>query len=240
MIDDDFSPDRLQYRALGHLLVQANNYPLSPALREVELLTRVYGRPVEFEREAWLTELAEYGLVRIVPDTFRAGDHIGTLPINVCLTPAGVYYAISRAPLFAENARTPTDDFPDDIVDAPWALLSYFAPSTENVAPGADRFVRFDDNREAYDAALSALDAVTQGLASDNEIGSKWPAERDEKLAELCAIRQLLEKKEGWSSKLMAAGWAVLGYLMGHFADHPIACLAEKAWHALRIVAGFD
>jgi hypothetical protein len=109
-----------------------------------------------------------------------------------------------------ENARTPTDDFPDHIVSTPWALQSYFSPSAEDVAPATDRFVRFDDNQKAYDVTLDAFEKVTRALASDNEIGSKWPALRDEKLAELQAIRQLLEKKEGWQSKLMAMGWGCL------------------------------
>lgn len=240
MIDDDFSPNRLQYRALGHLLVRANNDPQSPALREVELLTKVYGRNIDSRREEWLTELVEHGLVRIVPDAARTGDRLGTDFVNVCITPAGVYYVISRASLIAGNARTPLDEYPDDIVDTPWALQSYFSSSDEDMAPASDRFIRFDDNQEAYDAALGALDEVSHALASDNEIGSTSPEERDEKLAELRAIRQLLEKREGWQSKLVAASWGVLGYLMSHFADHPIAYLADRAWNALKVMLGLQ
>jgi hypothetical protein len=238
VIDDDFSPDRLQYRALGHLLVHANNYPLSPALREVELLTQVYGRYVGSDRPEWLGQLSELGLICITSDAFRAGDRLGTSPSDVCLTPAGIYYSISRASSFAENAHTPTDDFPDEIVDTPWALRSYFAQSDDRTSPASDRIVRFDDNQEAYNGAVDALDAVSKALATDNEIGSRSPTERDEKLAELRAIRQLLEKKEGRPSKLIAAGWGVLGYLMSHFADRPIAYLAEQAWRALQSVVG--
>lgn len=239
MIDDDFSPDRIQYRALGHLLVRANNYPLSPALREVDLLAKVYGRYIGSRREEWLSELAKHSLVKIVPDNFHVGDMVGISPVNVCITPAGIYYAISRASLFAENSRTPTDDFPDEIVDAPWALQSYFSPPEGGMAPASDRFVRFDDNREAYDAALAALDAVSQALLSDNEIGDKLPSVRDEKLSELRLIRQLLEKREGWQSKLMMAGWGVLGYLTSHFSDKPVAYLADQAWNALKALFGF-
>jgi hypothetical protein len=182
--------------------------------------------------------LAEHGLIRIVPDVSRAGDRLGSNPLNVCLTAAGVYYSISRAANFAENARTVTDDFPDEIVDAPWALESYFAPSGSDYVPAADRFVRFDDNQEAYNSALEAVDIVSRALAADNEIGSQWPLERDQKLAELKAIRLLLEKREGWRSKLIAAGWAALGFLMSHFADRPIADLADRAWHMLKDLVG--
>jgi hypothetical protein len=241
MIDDDFLPDRLQYRALGHLLAYANNYPLLPAMREIDLLTKVYGRYVDPDRREWLTELAQHDLIRIVPDSFRVGDPLGINPFDIYLTPAAIYYSISRASLFMENAGTPTDDFPDDIVDTPWALQSYFGPSSDDVqhlAPAADRLVRFDHNEKAFDEALSALDAVSQALASDNEIGSKSPDQRDEKLAELRLIRQLLEKREGWQSKLMVAGWGVLAYLMSHFADRPVAQLAEQAWHALQSMLG--
>jgi hypothetical protein len=97
MIDDDFAPDRLQYRALGHLLVHANNFPLLPWLRETDLLTKVYGKYVGSDRQEWLTELAEYGLIRIVSDELQVGDLLETNPVNVCLTAAGIYYTVSRA-----------------------------------------------------------------------------------------------------------------------------------------------
>jgi hypothetical protein len=55
MIDDDSAPDRLQYCALGHLLARANNYSISPAFREVDLLMQVYGRDVGSNRQGWPT-----------------------------------------------------------------------------------------------------------------------------------------------------------------------------------------
>lgn len=238
MIDDDFHPNRLQLRALGHLLVASQNSPQSPALRESVLYERVYERFVGSERQPWLDELAEHGLVRNVLDESRVGDRIDELPIDICLTPAGIYYAVSRAPLFGESARTPTDDFPDAIVDAPWAIHAYYSSYEGETAPAADSYVRFDHNQEAYLSALDALDAVTSGLKADNEIGANNPEDRDHALAELRTIRRLLEEKEGWTTKLIAAGWGALGYVMTQFADRPVAYLADQAWHALQAVIG--
>ncbi|MDR7154514.1 hypothetical protein J2W40_001326 [Sphingobium xenophagum] len=238
MIDDDFSPDRIQLRALGHLLISAQNSPLFPSVRESALYSRVYGRDVSVERRAWLVELRDHGLVVMQSDDFRAGDLVGEMPVNICLTPAGTHYIVSRAPYFAENARTPTDDFPDEIVDAPWAIQSYFSPRAAEMAPAADRFIRFDHNKAAFDAALKSLDDVYQALKSDNEIGSSQPDIRDEKLEQLKLIRLSLERGEGWQTKLISAGWGVLGYLATSFADRPVGHLAEVAWQALQVAIG--
>jgi hypothetical protein len=108
------------------------------------------------------------------------------------------------------------------------------------MAPTADSYVRFDHNQEKYEAAVQAIDAVADALAADNEIGALHSMVRDEKLAELRAIRQLLEKKEGWSAKLIAAGWGVLGYLITQFAERPVSYLAVQAWHALQGVIGIQ
>jgi len=138
-----------------------------------------------------------------------------------------------------ENARTPTDDFPDEIVDAPWVLQSYFSASLD-LAPSADAFVRFDDNKPAYHAALQSLEAVSESLSKDNEIGARYPSERDQALQSINAIRLLLEAKEGWRSKLIHAAWITFCFILAKFADHPVAYLADTAWHALQSVVGIN
>jgi len=238
MIDDDFLPDRLQFRALGHLLVKAQNTPWAPTLRESALYEMVYERFVGSARRPWLNELSEHGLVKITSDQFRVGDQVGESSNNVCLTAAGTYYAVSRARLFGDSARTPTDDFPDMIVDAPWAIHSYYSPNEDARAPTGDSFIRFDHNQAAYLSAIDSIDAVAYALTSDNEIGASDPEGRDHALEELRAIRHLLEKREGWATKLISVGWGALGYVMSRFADKPIALLADKAWHALQSILG--
>ena len=242
MIGEDFSPDRLQLRALGHLLLNAQNFPFAPSLREVVLYERVYEQYVGAERQPWLDELAEYGLIRIAEDSFRVDDEIGSVPIGVVLTPAGTYYSVSHAALFGMNARTPTDDFPDEIVDTPWTIQAYYSPGADDdiMAPTADAFVRFDHNAEAFQKALDALDAVSEALAADNEIGAHQLKARDEKLSELKAIRALLEKREGWRSKIIAACWVTLGYLLSQFAERPVGYLAQEAWWAIQAVLGIS
>lgn len=238
MIDDDFYPHRLQYRALGHLLVRSQIAPHAPSMREQALYDQVYERFAGSERRSWLDELAEHGLVQILPDAFRASDAIGQPPFDVCLTPAGVYYAVSRAHLFGSNARTPTDDFPDSIVDAPWAIQAYYSPPDDDRAPSADSFVRFDHNEEAYRKALDSIDEVHDALMADNEIGATDPEGRDRGLEELRAIRRILEQREGWRTKVIAVGWGALGYIMTEFADRPVGLLAEQAWHAVQALVG--
>jgi hypothetical protein len=235
LIDDEFQPDRIQLRALGHLLLNAQKFPVTPFLRERELYERVYERPIEQGRQNWLNELADYRLVRLVP---AAGVRSDEMPIDVCLTPAGSYYSVARAHVFGMNARTPTDDFPNEIVDSPWTIHAYYSPDEAGLAPTADRFVRFDDNAEVYDQAIQAIDRVADALASDNEIGAAVPAARDEMLEELKAIRNILENREGWITKLIALGGATLIYLSTQFADRPVGYLADQAWLAIQALIG--
>jgi hypothetical protein len=156
----------------------------------------------------------------------------------VCLTPAGIYYTVSRAPLFGENFRGITRDLPWVLVDAPWPLQAYYSPLPENVAPASDRLIRFDDNEANFDAALEAIDEVAELVRAHNEFGSREPETRDQKLEELKAIRGLLEQREGWTTKLLAVGWTALGYLISKFADEPLGYAAAQAWHALQTVIG--
>ena len=238
MIDHEFQPDRNQLKALGFLLLQAQTRPASPSVLESVLYDLMKGQGFGGERERWLEELEEYGLVNIEEDFSRPGYEWDDQPQMICLTPAGVYYSVSRAPLFAENWKGLTEDLPREVVDAPWPIQAYYSPLPENLAPAGDRFVRFDDNQTAYESALAAVDAVAEAIRSDNQIGGESPEFRDHKLEELKAIKTLLEKREGWSTKLIAVGWAALGYLIAKFADQPIGYAAEQAWLALQAVIG--
>jgi len=238
MIDHDFQPDRNHLKALGFLLLQAQTQPASPSIPESILYDLMKGQGFGGIREIWLEELREHGLVNIEEDVSRPGFEWDDRPQKVCLTPAGVYYAVSRAPLFGENWKGMTEDLPMEVVDAPWPFQAYYSPLPENAAPAADRFVRFDDNLEAYESTLSAIDAVSEAIRVDNELGGETPEFRDQKLEELTAVRKLLEEREGWSTKLLAVGWTAFGYLMAKFADQPIGYLAEQAWLALQTVIG--
>lgn len=240
MIDDDFLPDRIQYRALGHLLVASQNQPWSPSVPEQILYQRVYERAVGAERLGWMDELIAHGLVAVVQNSIGSGSDSVTNGAALCLSSAGIYYAVSRAGRFSENAHTPTDDFPDAIVDTPWALHAYYSSGDDLLAPTADTYVRFDHNVEAFEAAARTLEDVQLALAADNEIGANNPQERDRALRELRAIRELLEKREGWKSKLITAGWGALGYIMTQFSDRPVSHLAEKAWDALQSILGLS
>ena len=238
MIDDELQPHRTQLKALGLLLVQAQNNPSSPGLLEPDLYDLMPGQGFGGRREEWLEELIGYGLIHSETYYSQPGCEYDEAFQLLCLTPAGIYYTVSRAQIFAENSRGLTDDLPQEIVDAPWPLQAYYAPDPETVVPAADRFVRFDDNQEAYATALSALDNVTEAVRRDNEFATREPEVRDRKLAELQAIRSLLEKKEGWSTKLLAIGWAALGYLATKFVDGPIGEAASHAWIALQRILG--
>lgn len=238
MIDHDFQPDRNQLKALGFLLIQAQTQPASPSVRESVLYDLMKGQGFGGERESWMEELEEHGLVNIEEDFSRPGYEWDDRPHMVCLTPAGVYYTVSRAPLFGENWKGLTEDLPTEVVDAPWPIQAYYSPLPENVAPAADRIVRFDDNIEAYEAAIAAVEAVSEAIRTDNRLGGETPEFRDQKLEELTAIRKLLEKREGWATKLLAVGWTALGYLIAKFTDQPIGYLAEQAWLTLQTVIG--
>lgn len=238
MIDDDFLPDRRQLGALGILLVAQQNTPLMPGIREGELYGRMAGGYAGSKRESWLDELSRHRLVRLTNTGFRSGDRVGESTVDVCLTPAGIFYYVSRANEIGMQARTPTDDFPDEIVDAPWVIQSYFSPNESDGAPSADGFVRFDHNQVAFEDALEKLDAVFEALKGDNELGAEMPIVRDEKLNELQAIRALLEKREGWRSHFLSSAFMTLCFISSQFASKPIGFLAEQAWQAIQVMLG--
>ena len=240
MIDNDFHPHRTQLKALGLLLVQAQNHPCAPSILEPDLYDAMRGQGFGGAREPWLAELLEFGLVHSETAYSRPGFEYDESFQSLCLTPAGTYYTVARAQLFAENWKGLTEDLPQEVVDAPWPLQAYYTPDPEVVIPAADRFVRFDDNQEAYSEALTALVELTEIVRKDNEFATREPEIRDQKLAELQAIRSLLERKEGWSSKLLAVGWAALGYLTTKFTDGPIGEAASHAWTALQRILGLN
>lgn len=241
MIDDDFSPDRTQMLALGLLLLRAQNFPTMPFLRERDLYENMAsGQGFGGLREYWLTDLERHGLIFIEEDYFVAGDELDSDPHNVGLTPAGTYYLVARAPLIAQNYKGLTADLPIEVVDAPWAVQAYYSPNPDEAAPTADAFVRFDHNQDAFKVALESLDGVAEALRADNKFGAENPAVRDRKLEEISAIRQLLEKREGWTSKLIAMGWGALGYLITQLADRPAGYAAERAWQALQSLVGLQ
>jgi hypothetical protein len=241
LIDDDFQPDRLQLRALGHLLIAAQNHPAMPGMREGRLYEKVFMGRGDRSRADWLEDLVSVGLVKIVENGMMAGDAVGWPHSSVFITPAGAYYSISRSFSFAENAKSLTDDFPDEIVDMPFVLQSYYSVGSEfsdEFAPAADRLVNFDDNKPQLFEAISAVDAVITALAADNEIGAKYPDLRDEKLNELKAIREILDQETGWRSKVMVMAYSALGYLIAQFADRPVGALADEAWRAMQTLMG--
>jgi hypothetical protein len=240
MIDEDWQPDRTQLRALGHLLLAAQNHPLLPTVRESDLYRLVCeGEFGSADRPAWFDELIEFGLIKAVGDSMRVGDRIGDLTADVCLTVAGSFYVVSRADLFAENAKSLTDDFPQEIVDAPWAIQQYYASSEPRHLTTQDEIIEFRERDTERRAAISAIDAVIDALASDNSIGADEPLVRDEKLEELRAIKELLEQDRGWRSKIVLVAWGALGFLATQFAERPVSALAETAWHAIQNLVGF-
>lgn len=237
MIDDDFFPTRVQMRAIGMLLDVAHKNPETPAITERDLYSRVFEREMDIERQGWLVELRQLGLVA-VRDFFSLinGDLKKQEP-RVSITPAGSFYAVSRATMFMENARTPTDDFPIEVVETPFAIQSYYASVDQDLAPSADRLVSFDHNSATFQDAVQAIDAVAVALR-DNEFGSLLPNLRDEKLEELRSIRELLEKPEVQSSKLQMMAWGVFGFLASEFASKPVGIAAEYAWQAILKLIG--
>lgn len=237
MIDDDFLPDRIQMRAIGHLLDVAHKHPETPAVTEADLYNRVFMRRVDLERQDWLEELRVHGLVALRVFSSLIDGRLVEQEPRVSITPAGAYYAISRSFMFMENARTPTDDFPDEIVETPFAIQAYYAAVDAPSAPAADRLVPLDHNSAAYIEVITALDSVASALL-DNELGATIPELRDEKLEELRSIRRLLEGSEVSASKLQMVAWGALGFLASEFASRPVGFAAEHAWQAVLTLIG--
>lgn len=237
MIDDEFHPDRLQLRAIGTLLDIAHKHPETPAITEKDFYNRVFDRVVEIERPDWLNELQKLGLLAIRQFSTFIGGRLIEQEARVSITPAGVFYAVSRIGLFVESARTPTDDFPDEIVETPSAIFNYFSVSREDYAPAADRIVAFDHNSGPYQDAIAAIEGVELALR-ENELGATHPEIRDEKLEELRAIRDLLAQPEASAGKLQAMAWGVFGFLAAEFAKRPIGYAADHAWNMILNLLG--
>lgn len=237
MIDADFYPDRLQLRAIGTLLDIAHKHPETPAITEKDLYNRVFERDVEIERPDWMNELQGFGLLVIRRYSSFVGGRLIEQEPRVSITPAGVFYAVSRIGLFVKNARTPTDDFPEEIIETPSAIFNYFSVSREDYVPAADRIVAFDHNSDPFKDAIAAIEGVELALR-ENELGAAHPEIRDEKLEELRAIRELLAQPEASSGKLQAMAWGVFGFLAAEFATRPIGYAADHAWNMVLNLLG--
>jgi hypothetical protein len=79
---------------------------------------------------------------------------------------------------------------------------------------------------------------VIHALAADNEIGSRAPEVRDEKLAELQEIRKILQQRGAPLGRTAVLAWGALGYLAAQFADRPVGHLADFAWQAIKALLG--
>ena len=241
MIDREFQPTRQHLAALAVLLVYAQRNSDTPGCWDSELLKAMgIGGPEpqpDLISTPWLNDLIEQGLVFEI-DYSSPGWENERNGSRLYLTAAGSYYTISRAQLFAENWHGITRDFPDEWVDSLVVLQTHFAPDSVDLAPASDRFIRFDDNEAAFEEAIASLVRLQDTVRGDNRLDEIRPDVREDTLAEIRQIRELLEAGEGWAGKVGSVAWGVLGYLMVKFADEPIGFAAHEAWVAIKTVIG--
>lgn len=240
MIDEDFEPSRLHLLALAYLLANRQINAFGRYLKVSDICKTCEVDTIRFPEigdSSWLHELERHGLISLYRGSGLEHDEHYREDPEVALTPAGIYYSVSRASLISENIHGLYRDLPEGIDDAAFAVLNYYSPSYD-FAPASDRLVRFNHNSTEHKKAVEAVERVIVALAADNEIGSRVPEVRDEKLAELKEIRRILEKQSAPMGRTAMLAWGALGYLVAEFADRPVGYLADLAWQAIKVVLG--
>lgn len=79
--------------------------------------------------------------------------------------------------------------------------------------PASDRIVELNDNQKVI--ALEAIDTVIEAVRGDNEYGSQYPEDKEQRLAELTAGKKLLEAARASISTVDTVLIKTLAYLSG-------------------------
>ncbi|MBX3488734.1 hypothetical protein [Parvibaculum sp.] len=101
--------------------------------------------------------------------------------------------------------------------------------------PASDRLVKLDHNSNEYQEATHHLDELIEAVGADR---SNDFEDKDQRLAELKAGRELLNSNTASPTKIEAVLYGSLGYLATKFADEPIGALAAATWAAIKILLG--
>ncbi|HQS98447.1 MAG: hypothetical protein B7X90_18110 [Novosphingobium sp. 17-62-19] len=241
MIEDEFQPDRLTLALLGELLVQSESFPFQPFMRLDELYLALNAIGDQFDRlilDDVVEELSDLGLVRTVSDMPRANDRLGHRAIDVALTPAGIFYCISRSAMFTDQIYGPTWDLSDRYSDLTFAIAQRFGVASDEAVPASDRIVLASDNQPDFDQLNNKLDAIISAVSADNEVAASNLFGRDEGLRKLKELKSALLSPEVRVSAVMYLGYKALFWVVEAFADKPVGALAEQAWLSLKSLLG--
>jgi hypothetical protein len=121
------------------------------------------------------------------------------------------------------------------------ALKGLGMQEAERLIGAAERAVELDHRAPEYQRATSALDAVTDAVRQSNDYATSNPEDREQRLAELEASKELLKPKKTRLHAVLAVATSVLLYLADHFAGGVIGDLASEALAALKaLIDGLD
>lgn len=134
------------------------------------------------------------------------------------ITTSGSGYMVGLRP-------SPTSSVPEETTS------SSHAPSI----PASDRTVALDHNSAEYQEATSHLDNLVEAVQADR---SNDFEDKDQRLAELKAGRELLNSSTANPTRVEAVLYGCLAYLATKFADEPIGALAVATWTAIKTLFG--
>ena len=114
------------------------------------------------------------------------------------------------------------------------AITGFGMQEAERLMVAAEQTVELDHSAPEYQRATSALGAVTEAVRKSNGYASSEPEDREQRLAELEAAKELLKPKRARLGALLAVVMPVLLWLADHFAGGVIGDLASEAVAALK------
>jgi hypothetical protein len=104
----------------------------------------------------------------------------------------------------------------------------------ERLMGAAEKTVDLDHGAPEYQKAVSALSGVTEAVRQNNEYASSEPEDREQRVAELEAGKELLKPKRVRIAALVGLLLPALTYLATKFADAAIGEAASEAMTALK------
>lgn len=107
-----------------------------------------------------------------------------------------------------------------------------------DAVPAAGRFVGLNHNSREFKELIVTLDRLTEAIQESNEYAASHPDDRERRLSELSAARDLLTRPGPVGVAAVAMVVSTLSYLGMKFADALIGNLADAALELLQRVLG--
>ena len=100
--------------------------------------------------------------------------------------------------------------------------------------PASDRVVALNHNSEPYKSAIESLDKTIEAIRTANDIGTATADEREAIVAEMSAIKRLLEATKVRAAQALSLAAPTFQFIAKTFTQEGLKRLAAAAWDALK------